>query len=158
MKAKVYIETSVISYLTARPSNDIRAMANQNVTIEWWETQRSNYDVFISEFVIAEASLGHPDAIIRRIEAISDIMALQATEEVRTLGQELIRRHALPTNAEIDAYHVAIATVNGMEYLLTWNCTHIANAHTRPKIEATCRALGYEPPIICTPQELTEEV
>ncbi len=85
-------------------------------------------------------------------------MELQATEEVRTLGQELIRRHALPEKAEIDAYHVAIATVNGMEYLMTWNCTHIANAHTRPKIEATCRALGYEPPIICTPQELIEEV
>ncbi|MFA7059460.1 MAG: type II toxin-antitoxin system VapC family toxin [Pedobacter sp.] len=158
MKAKVYIETSIISYLTARQSNDIRAMANQNVTIEWWETQRSNYDVFISEFVIAEASLVHPDAINRRLEAIADIVELQATEEVRVLGQELIRRHALPVNAEIDAYHVAIATVNGMEYLLTWNCTHIANAHTRPKIEATCRALGYEPPIICTPQELTEEV
>jgi len=158
LKAKVYIETSVISYLTARPSNDIRAMANQNVTIEWWEMQRSNYDVFISEFVIAEAGLGHPDAISRRLEVIADIIELQATEEVRVLGQELIRRHALPDNAEIDAYHVAIATVNGMEYLLTWNCTHIANAHTRPKIEATCRALGYEPPIICTPQELTEEV
>jgi len=158
MKAKVYIETSVISYLTARPCNDLRAMANQNVTIEWWETQRRNYDVFISEFVIAEASLGHPDAINRRIEVISDLMELQATEEVRILGQELIRCHALPANAEIDAYHVAIATVNGIEYLLTWNCTHIANAHTRPKIEATCRALGYEPPIICTPQELTEEV
>lgn len=158
MKSKVYIETSVISYLTARPSNDIRAMANQNVTIEWWETQRSNYDVFISEFVIAEASLGNTEAISRRLEAIADIMELQATEEVRTLGQELIRRHALPANAEIDAFHVAIATVNGMEYLLTWNCTHIANAHTRPKIESTCRALGYEPPIICTPQELTEEV
>ena len=158
MKAKVYIETSVISYLTARQSNDIRAMANQNVTIEWWETQRFNFDLFISEFVVAEASLGHPDAINRRLEAIADIMELQATEEVRILGQELIHRNALPVNAEIDAYHVAIATVNGIEYLLTWNCTHIANAHTRPKIEATCRALGYEPPIICTPQELTEEV
>ena len=96
MKAKVYIETSVISYLTARPSNDIRAMANQNVTIEWWETQRSNYDVFISEFVIAEASLGHPDAINRRLEAIADIIELQVTEEVRTLGQELIRHHVCP--------------------------------------------------------------
>lgn len=74
LKARVYIETSVISYLTARPSNDIRAMANQNVTIEWWETQRGNYDVFISEFVIAEASLGHPDAINRRLEAIADII------------------------------------------------------------------------------------
>ena len=157
MKDKVYIETSVISYLTARPSNDIRVMANQNVTIDWWETQRSNYDIFISEFVVAEASLGHPDAISRRLEVIADIMELQATEEVRVLGQELIRRNALPANAEIDAYHVAIATVNGIEYLLTWNCTHIDNARSRPKIETTCRALGYEPPIICTPLELTED-
>lgn len=157
MKAKVYIETSVISYLIARPCNDIRAMANQNVTIEWWETQRLNFDLLISEFVVAEASLGHPDAVKRRLEVIADLMELEATEEVRVLGQELIRRNALPAKAEIDAYHVAIATVHGIEYLLTWNCTHIANAHTRPKIEATCRELGYEPPIICTPQELTED-
>ena len=83
-------------------------------------------------------------------------LSLQATEAVRVLGQALITRHALPEKAEIDAYHVAIAAVNGIEYLLTWNCTHIANAVTRPKIEATCRALGYEPPIICTPDELME--
>ena len=158
MKAKVYVETSVISYLTARPNNDIRAMANQNVTIEWWETQRLNFDLFISEFVVAEASIGDPDAVQRRLAAIADIMELQATEEVRVLGQQLIGCNALPENAEVDAYHVAIATVNGIDYLLTWNCAHIANAHTRPRIEAACRALGYEPPIICTPQELTEEV
>ena len=91
-------------------------------------------DVFISEFVIAEARLGYPDAISRRLEVIADLMELQATEEVQTLGQELIRRNALPANAKIDAYHVAITTVNGMEYILTWNCTHIANAHTRPKM------------------------
>ena len=157
MKAKVYIETSVVSYLTARPNYDIRALANQNITIEWWETQRPNFDLFISEFVIAEVSLGHTEAAQRRLAVIADIMALQATEEVRTLAQELIRRNALPAKAEIDAYHVAIAAVNGIEYLLTWNCAHIANAHTRPIIESTCRALGYEPPVICTPQELTEE-
>ena len=158
MRAKVYVETSIISYLTAHQNNDIRAMANQNVTIEWWETQRLNFDLLISEFVVAEASIGDPDAVKRRLAAIADIMELQATEEVRVLGQQLIRCNALPENAEVDAYHVAIATVNGIDYLLTWNCAHIANAHTRPRIEAACRALGYEPPIICTPQELTEEV
>ncbi len=157
LKAKVYIETSIISYLTARPNYDIRAVANQNITLEWWETQRPNFDLLISEFVIAEASLGHPEAAQRRLAAIADIMELQATEAVRALALELIRRNALPAKAEIDAYHVAIAAVNGIDYLLTWNCTHIANAHTRPKIESICRALGYEPPIICTPQELTEE-
>ena len=81
------------------------------------------------------------------------LVELQATQAVKALGRELVTRNALPAVAEIDALHVAIAAVNGIEYLLTWNCTHIANAHTRPKIEAT---LGYEPPIICTPQELTE--
>lgn len=156
LKSKVYIETSVISYLTACPNNDIRAMASQNATTQWWETERAKFDLVISEFVIAEASLGHPEAAKRRLAALGGIMALQATEEVRALGQALISRSALPEKAEVDAYHVAIAAVNGIEYLLTWNCAHIANAHTRPKIEAICRALGYEPPVICTPDELTE--
>lgn len=156
MKAKVYIETSVISYLTSRPSNDIRATANQNATIEWWDTQRPKFDLLISEFVVAEASMGDPEAAQRRLAVIADCMELAATEASRALGRELVRRGALPANAEIDAFHVAIAAVNGIEYLLTWNCAHIANAHARPKIEAICRALGYEPPTICTPQELTE--
>lgn len=156
MKPRVYIETSVISYLTARPSNDFRAMSNQNVTLEWWELERPKFELVISEFVIAEASLGHPEAAQRRLAALLGLVELQATQAVKALGRELITRNALPSVAEIDALHVAIAAVNGIEYLLTWNCTHIANAHTRPKIEATCRALGYEPPIICTPQELTE--
>lgn len=131
-------------------------MANQNATAEWWETQRSNYDLVISEFVLAEASLGHPEAAKRRLAVLTELMELKATEEVKILGKELIKHGALPEKAAIDAYHVAVAAVNGIEYLLTWNCAHIANAHTRPKIEAVCRALDYEPPIICTPDELTE--
>lgn len=157
MRPTVYIETSVISYLTARPSNDIRAAANQNATIEWWDIQRPRFDLLISEIVTAEASLGHPEAAQRRLTVIAEIPELEATEEVRTLGQALISRGAMPQKAEIDAYHVAIAAVNGVEYLLTWNCMHIANALMRPKIEAICRSCGYEPPIICTPQELTED-
>ena len=156
MRLKVYIETSVISYLTARPSNDIRAVANQNTTIEWWDNQRPKFDLLVSEFVTTEANLGHPDAAQRRLKAITEIPVLEATEEVRILGQVLIKQGAIPPKAEIDAYHVAIAAVNGVEYLLTWNCTHIANALMRPKIEAICRSYGYEPPIICTPQELME--
>ena len=131
-------------------------MANKSATVEWWENQRPKYELVVSEFVIAEASLGHPEAAGHRLAAIKGIPELQATEAVRALGKELIARNALPEKSEIDAYHVAIATVNSIEYLLTWNCTHIANAVTRPKIEATCRVLGYEPPIICTPEELME--
>ena len=155
MKASVYIETSIFSYLTAWPSNDLRAMANQSVTSDWWETQRSNYDVFISELVISEANKGHPEAAQRRLAAIADLPLLQIFPEARSLAQALIQNHALPPKAEADAYPVAITVVNGAEYLLTWNCTHIANAHTRPRIETTCRALGYEPPVICTPLELS---
>jgi hypothetical protein len=90
------------------------------------------------------------------LAAIADLPLLELSDNVRVLAQALIQSHALPEKAEADAYHVAIAAVNGIAYLLTWNCTHIANAHTRPRIEATCRTLGYEPPVICTPLELME--
>ena len=157
MKPKVYIETSIPSYLTARQNNDIRSMANQNTTIEWWENRRVNFDIFVSEFVIAESSQGHPEASARRLAAIEGIPELDITDEVRQLAVAFIDEGSLPIKAEIDAYHISVATVNGMDYLLTWNCTHIANAVMRPKIEAVCRNHEYEPPIICTPQELMED-
>lgn len=156
MKSTVYVETSVLSYLTARPSNDLRAMANQSVTVEWWETQRANYEVVVSELVLQEAGRGHAEAAQRRMAVASQLPIIQVSTEVQALALALIENHALPEKAEADAYHVALAAVNGIEYLLTWNCTHIANAHTRPKIEVTCRSLGYEPPVICTPSELME--
>jgi len=157
MKPKVYIETSIPSYLTARPSNDIRAMANQNATIEWWENHRFGFDLFVSEFVIAEAGLGHPEAAQRRLSVIVNLPELSVTEEVKMLANALITEGPIPTKSEVDAYHISVATINGMEYLLTWNCTHIANAVFRPKIEVICRKYGFEPPIICTPQELIGE-
>ena len=156
MKPKVYLERSIVSYLTAKPSNDIRAAANQNTTFEWWETRRPLFDLFISEFVIAEATLDHPEAASRRMAAIEGIPKLEVTEEVRALCKALITEGPIPSKAELDAYHSAVAAVHGMEYLLTWNCTHIANAVMRPKVESVCREHGYEPPIICTPQELME--
>jgi predicted nucleic acid-binding protein len=112
--------------------------------------------VYVSDLVVSEAGYGHAEAAERRLAAVANIPLLQVSPEVQTLAQAFIKSHALPAKAEADAYHVALAAVNGIEYLLTWNCTHIANAHTRPKIESTCRALGYEPPVICTPLELLE--
>ena len=157
MKLKVYIETSIVSYLTARPSNDLQATANRNTTIEWWEARRSRFDVYVSGFVVAESSLGNAEAAARRLGVIEDIPELKATEGVRVLGKALVAEGPIPAKAEMDANHIAVAAVNGIEYLLTWNCTHIANATMRPKIEATCRRHGYEPPIICTPLELMED-
>ncbi len=155
-KPKIYIETSIPSYLTAKQSNDIRVSANQNITTEWWTIRRPYFDIFISEFVLAEASRGDSNAARRRLEVIEDIPQLQATEEVRLLGKALMSEGPIPPRAELDAYHIAIAAVNGMDYLLTWNCVHIANALMRAGIESICRKHGCEPPIICTPQELME--
>ena len=156
MNPKIYIETSIVSYLTAKSSADVRVTANWNATVEWWETRRAEFALFISEFVRAEAELGDRDAAKRRLEAIRGIPELEATEEARALGKALIAESAIPATAEIDAYHIAVAAVHGMEYLMTWNCTHIANAVMRAKIESVCRRHGYEPPTICTPQELME--
>ena len=156
MKQKVYIETSIVSYLTARPGNDLRAMANQNTTIEWWESRMPEFEIYISEFVVAEASQGDAEAAARRMHVILDIPALEVTEAVRELGNALVSEGPIPVGAEIDAYHIAVAAINGMDYLLTWNCKHIANAVMRPRVEAVCRDHGFEPPTICTPQELME--
>lgn len=157
MKPRVYIETSIFSYLTSRPSNDIRVVANQNTTVEWWETRRHSFELFISEFVVAEASQGRPEAANKRLEAIAGLPELIITDEVKGLAKALILEGAVPAKAEIDAFHIAVAAVNGIEYLLTWNCTHIANAVMRSRIEEICRQQGVEPPIICTPLELMEE-
>ena len=156
MKPTVYIETSVLSYLTARPSNDIRAAACQNITADWWDNRRTDFELFVSEIVVAEASRGNADAATRRLAAIECIAELDVSEDAKSLAKALITEHSFPAKAELDAFHVAVAAVNGVNYLLTWNCTHIANAVMRPRIEQVCRKHGFEPPIICTPSELLE--
>lgn len=157
MKQRVYVETSIVSYLVSRPSNDVRVAANQVITLEWWEERRGSFDLFVSEFVLAEAVLGDPAVSRQRLDSITGIPQLEVTDEARRLGNALVTEGPIPASAEIDAYHVAVAAVNGMDYLLTWNCTHIANAAMRSGIETVCRNHGYEPPTICTPQELMED-
>ena len=156
MKNSVYIETSIVSYLTARPSNDIRSVSQQNITSEWWDFRRKQFDLFISEFVIIEASRGDKNAAAKRLTAIEGIAELEILDTTAELARSLISRGSLPRKAEIDAFHVAVAATHGVEFLLTWNCKHIANAIMRPKIEQVCRETGFEPPIICTPTELLE--
>jgi hypothetical protein len=131
-------------------------MANQNTTIEWRELCMLEFEIFISEFVVAESSQGDSEAAARRLAVITDIPELEITETVRQLGRALIAEVPIPKGAEIGAFHIAVAAVNGMDYLLTWNCKHIANAAMRPKIEEICRNHGFEPPTICTSQELME--
>ena len=156
MKATVYLETSIIGYLTSRPSRDLITAANQQLTHEWWTDHRESFDIFISQFVIDECGEGDAVAAQERLEVLTDIRQLDTIEDVENVAEELVKQVPLPEKAGVDALHIAIATVHGMEYLLTWNCTHIANAALRPQIEAVCRSFEYEPPTICTPQELME--
>jgi len=156
VKAKVYIETTVISYLTARPSRDVVIAGHQKITRDWWQTDRNKFDLMASQLVVREASAGDPQAAKERLEKLTTLSLLEVTEEAMTLAQELLTTGAVPEKAAEDALHLAIAVTNGVEYLLTWNCKHLANATMRTKIEDVCRAAGYEPVIICTPEELLE--
>lgn len=155
MKPTVYVETTIISYLTARPSRDLVQAAQQQITREWWDL-RGRYELFVSELVLAEAETGDPTAAAPRLEVLKGLPFLQIVPEVDLLAQSLIARLAIPSSALRDAVHVAVAAANGMEYLLTWNCRHLANLHQRARIEQVCRAAGYVPPLIGTPNELTE--
>jgi len=156
MKPRVYVETTIPSYLTAWPSRDLLRTAHQQVTCEWWD-RRAAFDLFISPLVLVECQAGDPAAATERLSALAGLPLLDQTGEVVSLADALLRRVPLPPRAGADAVHIATAAVHGMQYLLTWNCTHIANATFRPRIEAACRAAGCEPPLICTPQELPPE-
>lgn len=156
MKPKVYLETSIIGYLASRPSRDLIVAANQQSTQEWWEKQLPKVDVFISQLVVQEASSGDADAVTRRLKAIADFPLLDVSPEAIRLAERLIAENVIPKQAAEDALHIAVAAVNGMNYLLTWNLKHIANAVIRANVESVCRLNGYEPPVICTPVELME--
>jgi len=156
MKRRVYIETTIPSYLTAWPSRDLVRAAHQQITQEWW-TLRGNYELYSSRLVVRECQAGDARAAADRLAAMTGIPLLEQTAEAATLAEALLRDVPLPEKAAADALHVATAAVHGMDYLLTWNCTHIANVMFRPQIEAVCREAGYEPPLICTPEELSGE-
>jgi hypothetical protein len=157
MKPKAYLETTIPSYLTARPSRDLVRAAHQQTTREWWEQRRTEFDLFVSQVVVRECQGGDTDAAAKRLDVIQGLPLLEQTVEAVTLAQALLDAVPLPNQAVVDALHIAISAVHGMDYLLTWNCTHIANASLRFSIESVCREHGYEPPVICTPEELLQQ-
>jgi hypothetical protein len=156
MKSRVYIETTIVSYATSLPSRDLVQAAHQQITRDWWST-KERFELFASQFVIREASGGDPGAAQRRLEALRGITVLPFSDDAVSLSDKLIQGGGLPPTASVDAIHIAIAVTNGMDYLLTWNCKHIANAVMLRTIERICRAAGFEPPVICTPEELMTE-
>lgn len=156
MKPSVYLETTIPSYLAAWQSPQIVMAARQQITHEWWNEHRDNYELFVSQVVLDESSGGDREASAKRLNFLRGIAVLEPPENVGRIVDALLQKVPLPRNAANDALHIAIAIGNGMDYLLTWNCRHIANATLHARMEAVCEALGLGLPTICTPEQLIE--
>jgi len=150
----VYIETTIVSYLTAWPSRDIIRSAQQQITRDWWDHHRSSFRLYTSQIVRLEAEAGDVKAAADRMKILSRLPLLDITETSLSIARALIRAAALPAAARRDAEHVGVAAAHGMDYLLTWNCRHLANVAQRDKIEEVCADFDFRAPKICTPEEL----
>lgn len=153
MDRTVYIETSIISYLTSRVSRNLIAAAHQQVTQAWWDS-RLNYDIYISEAVAIECAAGDPNAAQRRLDAIEGLSLLRTTREAVELSKAMVARGIIPVKAAEDSLHISIATVHAMDFLLTWNYKHIANPEMQRQIALYLEEQGLFLPFICTPEEL----
>ena len=154
MSETVYIETSILGYLTARPSRDVIVAANIEITREWWNTRRSDFQLYSSQAVVKETSQGDVMIASQRLEILANLALLDLNQAVLDLAEQFLERSNLPAKADVDAVHIAVASVHGMDYLLTWNCKHIANAQIQGKLADISLDFGYELPILCTPYEL----
>jgi len=157
MKPQVYLETTIPSYLAARPSKNVMVLAKQMSTREWWDTRRHDFELFVSGYVLEECGRGDSVAAADRLNLLQDVNLLEPIPELDDLIDELVDFVPFPPDAESDAAHLASAVAGGMNYLLTWNCTHLANAVLFDRFATVCRDFGFEPPVICTPEQLMKE-
>lgn len=153
----VYIETTFVSLLVADPSRDLITAANQQATRDWWNQRRPVFNCVTSYEVVREASKGDPDQVQRRLAVLRPIPLIPPNEEAVALTRAFLRTRALPERAESDAAHLAVATVAHADFLITWNCRHIANMQILRRLKLEAKALGWELPIVCTPPELMGE-
>ena len=151
---RVYLETTLISYLCSRPSRDLLVAAHQQVTSDWWNSRRKAFDCFVSQIVIDEVSAGDPEEARKRTEIIDMFPVLEVTEEAELLAKAILGSEAIPPRAVRDAAHIAVAAIHDVDYLLTWNCTHLANAQVIRRVSVVCNREGFHMPTICTPEEL----
>jgi hypothetical protein len=154
MAERVYIETTIPSYLTAWPSRDLIIAGHQQMTKEWWRTRRTEFELYISQFVIDEASGGDAEAAKERLAILNPLPLLDISEAVLELASAILQARVIPAKAARDAAHIAVAVVHEIDFLLTWNCAHIANAQVVKKVQAICTRHGFPCPVICTPEEL----
>jgi predicted nucleic acid-binding protein len=156
MKKRIYLETTVVSYFTARPSRDIMIAGHQDATRELWPQLSAKYETYISALVFQEAEKGDPNQAEQRLAAVDGFPILDIDDEARFLAEKIIIRRAMPAKYPEDALHIAVAAVNGMEVILTWNFAHLSNPFTRRKVRQVVEGEGYECPEICSPEELLE--
>ncbi len=155
-KKRVYVESSVISYLTARPARVLAKLVKQQQTADWWE-KRHRWELFISATVMQEIQRGDPEAALKRVDAVEGLPVLPVTDEERRMGRRLVEMGAVPLKALEDAIHIATATLSGMDYLVTWNQTHIFNLDTLEKLYSAIRELGHKPVALVRPDYLLEK-
>ena len=155
-KPKVYLESSVISFYANRRSKDLVVAAYQEISVDWWENELHKYQPYVSQFVVEEISRGDSRAAQNRMDAIKTFPLLELPEEVFDLAQRYLKEIQIPRKAQLDAFHISAAVVNGMGYILSWNFHHIANVFVKQKIQRINESLVVETPIICTPEELIE--
>ncbi|MBC6472667.1 MAG: type II toxin-antitoxin system VapC family toxin [Hormoscilla sp. GM102CHS1] len=157
MSETVYIETSILGYLTARTTKNAIVASNIALTKDWWELRRSAFTLYVSQLVMSEAARGDAEMAAARLKAISGLPLLEVTSAVGELASQFMLRSNLPDKASDDSIHIALATVSQIDYLLTWNCKHIANAQLQKKLREISGDFGWTLPIICTPYELMGE-
>lgn len=154
--ASLYVETSIVSYLRQRPSRQVIMAARQLLTHQWWDNERSSYELVTSQYVLDEASAGDPVLAAERTRLLDGIPLLPLDPQIGAIANEIVSRAILPENAAIEALHIAVVAHHRIEYLLTWNCRHIANAKILPRIHDVLTDLSVPIPIICTPEEMVE--
>jgi len=152
-KSTVYLETTIPSYLTSRISSNLIVACHQQITQEWWEI-RHDFELFISPYVIDEINRGDIELVEKRSKVIQDFSILAVDDEVKQLADSILKSGIIPDKASTDAFHIACATRHGIDFLLTWNCKHIANGTILKIIEQIIRNNGYIMPMVCTPEEL----
>lgn len=153
---RIYIETSVISYLTSRPSRDLLIAARQEATREWWELRNQAFLPLISNLVLQEVAAGDPDAALARVRICQTVDLLAIEPAATQLATKLIETHAVPATEEEDALHIALATIAQVEYIATWNFAHMVSPAAKYRLQKHIEQLGFASPLLATPEELLE--
>ncbi len=155
---RIYIESTIPSYVVARPARNLLQAARQQLTRDWWDLRRDKHELFTSQVALDEIAVGEREMARLRLEVMREIPVLAATADAEKLAKNVLGSGLLPASADGDAAHIALATVHEMDILLTWNYRHIANAAIETRLRRLVEDAGFSLPVICTPEELMQEL